>query len=351
MSGSIPLIRSAAIAPMLRWLSERGRDPAPLMVAAGLGWFCEGDPFVPIPLRGAVRLLVEIARLEGPDAPYRIVDGRGGYEIGLIGAAALQGPTVRTGLRRISRTMPDHCTHELFTVSDANGGIRVSDGWAMNLGTDEVVHVVQQYVAGLVDMICGVAGGARPSVSRVSMVPHPEVGLSHLHHWLGDLVCASRDRSLEVMVDKEVADRPIPAHIRIAADISTRLDWPRMKQGTIFSEDVVILIKSMLPRTKPTVDDVAAAAGSSARTVRRRLHEEGQNFSDLVESTRARIAVDRLTGEDPPTLRTLSKELAYANQATLTRAVRRWTGMTPRAIRGERCTWLDTKPAGPTRPG
>ena len=81
----------------------------------------------------------------------------------------------------------------------------------------------------------------------------------------------------------------------------------------------------MVPRTKPSVDAVAAAAGMSGRTFKRRLNKEGTSFTDLVGGTRAGIAMARLQEPAPPLLRDLAAELGYANQETLTRAVRRWT--------------------------
>ena len=94
----------------------------------------------------------------------------------------------------------------------------------------------------------------------------------------------------------------------------------------------------MLPRTKPAVDAVAASAGMSSRTLKRRLGEEGTSFSDLVDGTRASTAVARMQEPTPPLLKDLAAELGYANQATLTRAMRRWTGKSPRELKSENGT-------------
>ena len=83
---------------------------------------------------------------------------------------------------------------------------------------------------------------------------------------------------------------------------------------------------------KPSVDAIAASAGMSSRTFRRRLSDEGQTFSNIVECTRAEIALRRLQEPAAPIMRDLALELGYASQATLTRAMRRWTGNSPREI-------------------
>ena len=333
MTKSIPLIRAAAIAPMRRWLLENGSDPGPLLERAHLAWVPDDEPLLPIPLRAVIRFLLEIARAEGPDAPLRCVDGRGGFEIGLIGSVAFSAQTVREGLHRVARAMPRHCTHEVFTVSSDTRALHVADGWAMKLPDEEERHLVQQYVAALVDMICSVASGPQPCVSRVGMVPHPTAGLTHLRPWLGDRIYETEGRTLEIEISEEVADQPIPADIRDAAINRTEVGLPALRQGGTLSEDVATLVSSMLSQTTPSLDSVASAAGVSGRTLRRRLNEEGSRFSDILERTRARIALRRLQGKARPALKALARELGYSDQATLTRALRRWTGEAPSKLR------------------
>ncbi|MFD0981851.1 helix-turn-helix domain-containing protein [Tropicimonas aquimaris] len=333
MSYNIPLIRVAAIAPIHRWLVDRQLDARPFLERSGLGWVSLADLLLPIPVSGAVRLLVDIARAEGPDAPYRMARERGGFEIGLIGAAALQGPTVRDGFRRLSRQMPLHCTHEVFSVQTVGANITINDGWTLSLGDDEVLHYVQQYVAALVDSICSVATGRAPSVTRVGMVPHPQLGVSHLRPWLGDRVVGRADRLLDILVDSDVADLAMPEHIREKADSRFVGKVAPLNVGNSLSGDVATLVASMMSHQKPTVDALAATAGMSARTFRRRLSEEGTCFSDILERTRALIALNSLQTPNPPLLRDLASELGYANQETLTRAMQRWAGHTPTAIK------------------
>ena len=332
VSHSIPLIRSGAIAPMRRWLSERGRDSIELLKLADLAWVPEDDPFLPIPLRNAVFLLAEIAKAEGPDAPHRIVNGRSALEIGLIGAMALQGPTVGEGLFNVAKGMPLHCTHEIFTIESGSDGLHVGEGWAINLGDQAVQHVVQQYVLAIVDTICGVAAGTSPCVSRVSMVPHPEQGFAHLRQWLGERVFDCGTRTLEIFVEKSIAELPIPEPVRQEAEGDVRAKLRPLRRSNTLSGDLETIVISMLPRTRPTVDRLAFAAGMSGRSLRRRLFEEGTSFARIVEHARVQIAISRLKSGARSSLKDLADELGYADQATLTRAVRRWTGKTPREL-------------------
>lgn len=333
MPQSIPLIRAAAIAPMRRWVIQSGHSPEPFLRKAGLAWVPQDDPFLPLPLRGVVQFLVEISRALGPDTPYRMVKGRGGYEIGYIGAAAFCGPTVREGFRRISRSMPVHCTHEVFTVVDEADGLHVRDGWSYVIGDDETLHFVQQYVAALVDMIGSVALGRSPSADRVELIPHPSEGLVHLRPWFGDKVKPANDRALVVVLGNEVAAKLFPEAVQRNALSQFPVDVARLRRGKRLSDDVATLMASMLPLTVPNVDEVAEAASVSGRTLRRLLKEEDESFSSILERTRAQIAVERLQLEPATPIGDIATELGYSDPATLTRLVKRWIGYTPNQLR------------------
>jgi AraC-like DNA-binding protein len=79
---------------------------------------------------------------------------------------------------------------------------------------------------------------------------------------------------------------------------------------------------------------VAVASGMTLRTFQRRLAEEATTFSDAVEAARRAEALVLLTGSDMP-LAEIAGRLGYANASALTRAVRRWTGAPPRALRSD----------------
>nr|WP_255700217.1 AraC family transcriptional regulator [Ruegeria alba] len=309
---------------MRRWLNETGRNAIPLLEKSGLDWVPEGDPFVPIPLRGAVSFLAEIARTEGPDAPFRIVGDQGAFEIGLIGAVAFSGSTVREGLQRVARHMRRHCTHELFFVDELEDAILVRDGWSLNLGPDDHLHAVQQYVAALVYMICSVASGRHGNAAAVEMLPHPQSGLAHLRPWLGSRVAPARSRALVMTIDNAVADQPMPEWVGMRMSGALIAEAPDLNTGSTLGDGLSVLLESMLSEKRPTVDYAARAAGVSARTLKRRLQDEDTSFSHILESVRVSLAQRLLSAKDPPSHAVVSKKLGFANQETLSRAIGRW---------------------------
>jgi AraC-like DNA-binding protein len=82
----------------------------------------------------------------------------------------------------------------------------------------------------------------------------------------------------------------------------------------------------------PTMKRIVAAAGTSARTFQRQLEEEGTSFSELLADVRRSETLRRLQ-ERKLTIGDIATDLGYSDQASFTRAFRRWTGAPPGQFR------------------
>lgn len=82
------------------------------------------------------------------------------------------------------------------------------------------------------------------------------------------------------------------------------------------------------PRGLPRLDEAAALLGSSARSLRRHLHDEGTSYQKLVDEFRTELACEYLRSG-----RIMPKEIAYllgfVDQSAFRRAFKQWTGQTP----------------------
>lgn len=330
MAHIVPLIRTGALMPMVRWMAANKRPVRELLQAADLGYLSMDEPDQPIPLLNGVAFLREAGRREGPDIAVRMVSPESIPELGLLGKAAIGAQTPREALNRIIALMPQHCTHELITMTPHPAGAVVREGWTLLL-EDEALHLVQQYVAALVAVLVGGAAIPPSHLARTQMVPHPVAGLAHLRHWFGDVLEPAADRSLEVFIEARVLDRRIQAPGRDRTmSLSSSTEPPLRGDGSLAWTSKIAL-KAMLAQGQPTVDRLARAAGTSHRTLQRRLAEEGTSFSALVEDVRSHAALRQLAVKHSR-LGDLSANLGYAHQATFSRAVRRWTGKPPRSF-------------------
>ena len=76
----------------------------------------------------------------------------------------------------------------------------------------------------------------------------------------------------------------------------------------------------------------AQALAISPRTLRRKLHEGGHSYQDIVDDVRAGQARDYLESSQL-TVSVIAERLGFSEPTSFSRAFRRWTGMTPRAFR------------------
>lgn len=88
------------------------------------------------------------------------------------------------------------------------------------------------------------------------------------------------------------------------------------------------------PTLAHVCDDLARGGHGqdTARHVQRQLSAQGLNFKGLLEEARRERALMQLRLTDRPLTR-IAAEAGYADPSSFNRAVRRWTGMTPMAVR------------------
>lgn len=92
-------------------------------------------------------------------------------------------------------------------------------------------------------------------------------------------------------------------------------------------------IRERLREGLPSIGAVARTVGMSARTLQRRLADEGHSFAGLVDALRQDLA--RRFVKDPLlSVGEMAGRLGYADTTTFLRAFKRWTGSTPKRLRG-----------------
>jgi hypothetical protein len=91
-------------------------------------------------------------------------------------------------------------------------------------------------------------------------------------------------------------------------------------------------LSSLAPTVVPSSHDGGQAIG--ARQLQRRLAAHQHSFRDLVAEVRRERALAQLRSTNRP-LADIAAEAGYAELSSFHRAVRRWTGLTPKRIRNE----------------
>lgn len=108
----------------------------------------------------------------------------------------------------------------------------------------------------------------------------------------------------------------------------TRL--PRRRGGLVQEIDEAFAAQPVLLRGG--LEDLAAALSLHARTLQRRLREEGQSYAELQTGARFRAAAAWLRDAQTD-IETVSERLGFSDRRSFTRAFTRWAGMSPSAFR------------------
>jgi len=134
-------------------------------------------------------------------------------------------------------------------------------------------------------------------------------------------------------IARETLLAPLPSRNdqmrRIAMDYLSRHHPPPVAS---VAEQVRATVVEVLGGAPATITHAARLLNVHPRTLQRRLAADGTTFEQILDTVRRDTARRLLTGSDPP-LAEVAPLVGLADQATLTRAVRRWFGQTPSQFR------------------
>ncbi|WP_434055102.1 MAG: helix-turn-helix transcriptional regulator [Roseibium sp.] len=288
-------------------------------------------PDRPVSLISALSVMQRMAVREGPDIGVRVVTKKSFCDLDILGQVMLGGATPRAALVRLCVAISRHSTHEQFAIVPAPGGIIVRELLILNLD-GETRHIVHQYVAALIRMLCRMTDFNDEPFGRIEMTPHPELGFAHLDRSLGTRPVASTSGTLSLFLPDEVLDRPFPRQVRDLGQQKPPDGWTTFRTAKPYSNTARLYISNLIEKGEPSVQRLADASGISLRSVQRRLASEGTNFQELVDDVRRTRALLALRTSSTP-ISVIADELGYSGMPAFIRAVRRWVSVSPGQLR------------------
>jgi AraC-like DNA-binding protein len=144
-------------------------------------------------------------------------------------------------------------------------------------------------------------------------------------------VCFAMPRSgISLRGDLSTLEQPLPtANPEALAQALAQCE----RESALMADDDDIVRRvraAMMPGNDgyPTPEKLASRLHLTPRTFRRRLHEQGQSYQQLLEEARRRDSC-RLLMQPELEIRRIGELLGYTDPANFTRAFKGWTGMTP----------------------
>ena len=133
----------------------------------------------------------------------------------------------------------------------------------------------------------------------------------------------------EILFPKIWLDKPIPqANSGLKKILQTHIIQQKELSAATLPEQVMDLIREMLPTGDCSIGTVADRMIVHERTLQRRLKQQDTSYSLLLDQVRMDIASYRLANSGVSIIQ-LSDYLGYVDNTAFTRAFKRWYGITP----------------------
>jgi len=107
----------------------------------------------------------------------------------------------------------------------------------------------------------------------------------------------------------------------------------KLSRQSSFIDEVRQIILAR-PGYFPDIDYLAEKLGTSTRTLRRRLKEEGSSYQTLLNEIRYNLAKEYLS-TTMISLEEITELLGYSDPGNFSHAFKRWSGVSPRQWRHE----------------
>ncbi|RXT18183.1 MULTISPECIES: AraC family transcriptional regulator [unclassified Bosea (in: a-proteobacteria)] len=184
---------------------------------------------------------------------------------------------------------------------------------------------------------------SRELIPTSATMVHLRVGkVPEMDRYFGREVVFGADRDL-LEFGKDVGDLPLVTHDphlhQLLRRLQSRGSTVRAPEPDSLRFRVEKAITARLRYGTVTIDAIASDLGTSARTLTRKLAEEGVSFSSILDGVRASLAV-RYMRNGEIVMSQLAWLLGYREPSTLVRAFKRWTGKTPTEF------WRELKQGG-----
>ncbi len=324
------LIRSACLTAYPEIARSVGLDPLRMLEEAGIDHRCLDDPDVKVSAAALRRLLESSAQAaQAEDFGLRLAETRTLSILGPIGLLVREEPTVRDAVGSLMRYIPLHNESLDLRLEERDGtavmsvALRVRRPVPIRQGVELTVGVFYRVMRSLIGaqwrpLVCFSHAAARHRQTyRRLFGEQVEFG-----HDFDGIVCPARD-----------LDRAIPtADPALARYARQHLDALLARPNARTSDKVRELVWLQLSTGRCTIELVARQLDVNRRWLHRKLAEEDQTFSGIVEAIRTEI-VSRALPDPERKLSTLADMAGFSSLSAFSRWFRDRFDTTPTAWR------------------
>ncbi len=310
--------------PALRELEARAPSRVDELCArAGIERDALEDPRRRVSLAAARKLLRDASR-ETNDALFALLAGRrhARESVDVFMRMLIAQPDFETaiGVARRFASLPIEGLEVSFLPED--GLLRVM----MALSGEPIADpLLAEYVVGVITQLVEDAGYDRLRLLGVELAHAPRAEPRAYRRALGAPVSFGCARIAIVLPNVNVPLRDADPLLATVLAEHAEAMLGSLPSATSYRDRVAALVLPRLENETLGIDDVAAALGMSARTLRRRLADESTTFAEVLDETRRNRAIE-LLGDEDRTVAEIAAAVGFASTGAFRRAFQRWTG-------------------------
>lgn len=256
-------------------------------------------------------------------------------DLGLWGYAAISAPTLGAALSTLVELFPLHQQSSSMRLGMGSEGLSKLE---YRVEAPEIVERRQdaELSLGMFQNVIRECLGSSWCADEVHFEhPRPEGWRDH-ERAFGAPVYYSQPTNALLLNHKQLS-APMPAYdLRLLTAMKQCLELlaERSDLPPSITDRVRVIVRASLPEGIPALEDISAELRLPIRTLLRELHYDGLSYRSLVEMTRRDLALYYVRQRQLP-FSEIAFLLGYSELSAFSRAVQRWTGMSPRALRKE----------------
>ncbi|GAC1389866.1 MAG: AraC family transcriptional regulator [Variovorax sp.] len=329
------LVRAASLTNYSDVARAGGLDPVQMLFDAGLSPGVLREPDLMIPVERVGRLLQMSAIKSGNESfGLCMAESRLLSNLGAVGLLIRDQATLRDSLDVLMRYQTLLNGSLSLMIEESAGVVVIREALAAGRARQSTRHRIELALGVMLRLMREFLGeGWKP---RRVCFEHPAPRDLSVHHRLfghrvefdhefNCIVCAKSDLDAR----NPSAD---PAMVRYAQQL---LDASDKTGGAAVHTDVRRTILLLLPSGRCTIEQVSEHLGLVCRTVQRRLEEEGQTFSSMVNGVRRELATRHVIESDRP-LTEVAMMLGFSAPSAFSRWYLAQYGCSAKQSRAER---------------
>ncbi|MDG2461616.1 MAG: AraC family transcriptional regulator ligand-binding domain-containing protein [Luminiphilus sp.] len=316
---------------IVRYLSARGINADSALDAAGVLPMALSQPRARVPAQQLGELLTQLShQFPESNLGFELADHHHVTDPHMLGITAVASATGIDALRRIIRYQALVSTHESLRLVESESTVTLSKSVVQNEAAE---HIIQVFLFTVVLNAIRNITGFKGDIAGVRFTGRAQGKESLYRAHFGPRAAFSQSEA-ELILPRPVLEPPITtANVDIlTANEPMLASLVRSVREKSLAATVKLAILDRLPERTLTEQEAADSQNISLRTFQRRLESENSRYRVLMDQTRTELA-ERLLADSNYALSEVSYYCGFSEQASFSRAFKRWTGQTPSRYR------------------